>query len=66
MPGKEIEIIIKKDGTVVIEGHDFEGSGCHDKIQEYLKRLGEAKSTRKKAEFYKGKVSIGGKNQVAG
>lgn len=64
---KEIEIIIEKDGSVTIEGINFEGKGCHEAIDHYLKKLGVAKSQKRKADFYQGgKQSISDLDKIGG
>lgn len=62
---KDIEFIIEKDGSVTIEGMNFDGKGCHEAIQEYVKKLGSAKSSKKKREFYNQKAS-NNKNVIGG
>jgi hypothetical protein len=51
----EIEIICNPDGTVEIEGIEFDGQGCHEAISKYVKALGIELSAKKKAEFYRAK-----------
>lgn len=52
MNNKEIEIRIKKDGTVNVEAFNYEGNGCHEDVTEIASILGDNISTEKKDEFY--------------
>lgn len=58
---KEIEVIIDEDGTVHIEAIGFNGKGCHEVVSNLAKALGKAKNSKKKAEFYQDKVTVGNK-----
>lgn len=50
---KEIEIIIKPDGTVDIDQLGYEGKDCHGDIDDLIKMIGEEKKTTKKKEYRK-------------
>lgn len=54
---RTIEVVINEDGSIVIDGHGFEGKEC-ELLNELAKQLGTgaSKETRK-AEFYKQKVA---------
>jgi len=58
----EIEITINEDGTVLIDGQGFNGIGCEQALAEYIKAVGQAKNTTKKAEFYNKQQKIGQTN----
>ena len=61
MKEKEIEITIKKDGTIEFDQQGFEGKGCDGAINDLLEAVGKAISSQKKAEYYKDqKVKIKG------
>ena len=53
MPIPEIEFIINPDGTVEVDGKNFAGPDCEDKIRAYLKALGEVKQEKKKDDIYR-------------
>lgn len=54
---KTIEVLINEDGSIVIDGHGFEGKEC-ELLNELAKQLGNgaSKETRK-SEYYKQKVA---------
>jgi hypothetical protein len=54
---RSIEITINEDGTVEMEGLGFEGKGCHEALEAFRQKLGKTVKQRRKAEFYKAKVS---------
>ena len=47
-----IEVTIKADGTTVIEGKNFTGSGCEKATKELEKALGSVSSRKNKPEYY--------------
>ncbi len=49
---KEIEIKIKPDGSVSIEMLNFQGSGCAETAEKFIKALGETISHSKKPEYF--------------
>jgi len=49
----EIEIIIRRDGTIEMDGQGFSGPACEAKMQQYLKALGKPKSETKKNDMYR-------------
>lgn len=49
----EIEFIIHPDGTVEVDGKDFSGPDCEEKIRKYLKALGEVRRETKKEDIYR-------------
>jgi hypothetical protein len=55
---KEIEIVINEDATIEMEAKNYKGQGCHEALENYQKVVGKALKSKKKAEFYQGKVSI--------
>jgi hypothetical protein len=54
---KTIDVVINEDGSIMIDGHGFEGKEC-ELLNELAKQLGTAsvKETRK-PEYYKQKVA---------
>lgn len=60
----DIDITINDDGTVVIEGIDFQGMGCEQALAEYIKAVGNAKQIDKKAEYFHKQQKIGQANKL--
>lgn len=54
---KEIEIILKPDGSVDFDQMGYKGKECHGDIDDLIKMIGEEKKNTKKKE-YKQKKSI--------
>lgn len=54
---RTIEVVINEDGSILIDGHGFEGKEC-EILDELAKQLGlkGGKETRK-SEYYKQKVA---------
>lgn len=50
---RDIEFVIEKDGSVTVEGMNFDGKGCHEAIRAYVEKLGKTKSSKRKREFYR-------------
>ncbi len=50
---KEIEIIIKADGTVDIDQQGYEGKGCAGDVEDIIKALGKETKKTKKQEYFK-------------
>ena len=48
---KEIEIVIKKDGTFTIDQIGYEGKGCSGDVEDIIKQLGKKVKTKKKSEY---------------
>jgi hypothetical protein len=62
----EITLVIRKDGTVELEGHHYQGPACDADLRELAEALGTIESVEKKAEFFQmpqketGKIILGG------
>jgi hypothetical protein len=54
---KEIEIVIKPDGTVDIDLIGYEGNACDIDLKKIADSIGEIQDSSKKQDFYK-KVNI--------
>lgn len=54
-PHLEITIV---DGKIVIDGHDFEGQGCHE-LASLFHGLGEVEESKRKPDFFKGAQADG-------
>ena len=56
---RKIEAIIEEDGTIRMDAIGFEGKGCHEALAELERKMAAVRLTeKKKAEFYKQKVTI--------
>jgi len=49
---KEIEIIVKLDGTSTVEAKGFNGIGCTDATKVFEEALGAVEKRKKKPEFF--------------
>lgn len=60
MQGKErfIDIVINEDGTVDLEGINFEGADCEALIDQFARTLGPTVSSDKKPEYYNGRQGV--------
>ena len=50
---KELEIVIKTDGTVEVEQIGWSGKGCHGAIDDLINKLGKEVSNKRKKDFFK-------------
>lgn len=55
----DIEITIRPDGTLSIEGVGFHGPVCLKDIHDLLEGLGEVQDEIKKPEYYKPMTVVG-------
>lgn len=53
-----LEITIE-DGKVVIDGHGFEGQGCHELSALFTEALGDVTESKRKPDYFKGGASGG-------
>jgi len=53
---RTIEVVINEDGSVMIDGHGFEGKEC-EMLNELAKQLGAGVKETRKPEYYKQKVA---------
>ena len=53
---KNIQIIVKPDGQIEIEAHNFKGGDCEKATAFLEKALGRVKRHVRKADFYAGSV----------
>ena len=49
--GETIKVTIKKDATLVAEGHNFKGKAC-EATMDFIKKIGDVKSSKKKPEYW--------------
>lgn len=49
---KEIEIIIRADGSVDLETHGFIGTECETETKDIEKALGQVKKRERKKEYF--------------
>ena len=54
-PHLDITIV---DGSLRIEGFDFEGKGCHE-LAELFSGLGDTTETRRKPDYFRGAADQG-------
>jgi len=54
---KEMEIVIKPDGTIDIDLINFHGKGCSELAEKMAQELGTKVKTEKKSEYYREEVS---------
>jgi len=59
MKNKEMEIVVKPDGTVDIDMIGYQGKGCSEEIIKLLDAVGGKSKKKQKSEFYqKEKVQV--------
>lgn len=62
---REIEIIIRRDGTVKIEAFGYEGPACAADLDWLQETIGKVKEEEHKPEFYNTQ-STSDRNQIRG
>jgi hypothetical protein len=50
---KEIEIIIKQDGTVEVDQKGWDGKECSGQVNDIVQSLGKKKKTKRKQSWFK-------------
>jgi len=50
---EKVSVTIKPDGTVVLEGHGFEGKSCVEALEEIARMLGTVTAITHKAEYHR-------------
>lgn len=53
-----LEITIE-DGNLVIDGHGFEGQGCHELSTLFSEALGDVTESKRKPDYFKGSANGG-------
>lgn len=62
---KKVIVDIDETGQITLDGQGFDGKECHDIIDELRKKASAGTvSNKKKAEFYKQKVTVNTQNKV--
>ena len=50
---EKVTVVVNPDGTVVLEGHGFEGKSCVAALEEIARMLGTVTTVTHKAEYHR-------------